>query len=124
MTVWRFDTTDGAGTAADILADLERDGVVVIQDAATVEWEVGKRKPKTFRLRIFHDRESTYNHREIPAAVHTHAALTAAPPSEKSALAYRLRSMSGMVRAQWQVDKFVIPEMTLKIQNVIRWQEP
>lgn len=34
------------------------------------------------------------------------------------------KSMSGMVRAQWQVDKFVIPEMTLKIQNVIRWQEP
>ena len=48
--MWRFDTTDGAGTAADILADLERDGVVVIQDAATVEWEVGKRKPKTRQL--------------------------------------------------------------------------
>ena len=46
LTVWRFDTTDGAGTAADILADLERDGVVVIQDAATVEWEVGvNRRP-------------------------------------------------------------------------------
>lgn len=50
MTVWRFDTTDGAGTASDILTDLERNGVLVIQDAATVEWEVGKRKPKTRQL--------------------------------------------------------------------------
>ncbi|WP_395658145.1 DUF1269 domain-containing protein [Nocardioides sp.] len=50
LTVWRFDTTAGAGEAADILADLERADVVVIQDAATVEWEVGKRKPKTRQL--------------------------------------------------------------------------
>lgn len=50
LTVWRFDTTDGAAEAADILADLERGRVVVIQDAATVEWEVGKRKPKTRQL--------------------------------------------------------------------------
>lgn len=50
LTVWRFDSTDGAAEAADILADLERGRVLVIQDAATVEWEVGKRKPKTRQL--------------------------------------------------------------------------
>lgn len=50
LTVWRFDSTDGAGEASDILADLERGHVVVIQDAATVEWEVGKRKPRTRQL--------------------------------------------------------------------------
>lgn len=50
LTVWRFDTTAGAGTASDILTGLERNGVLVIQDAATVEWEVGKRKPRTRQL--------------------------------------------------------------------------
>ena len=50
LTVWRFDSTEGAAAASDILIDLERGGVLVIQDAATVEWEVGKRKPKTRQL--------------------------------------------------------------------------
>ena len=50
LTVWRFDTTDGAEKAADILSDAERRGVVLLPDAATVEWEVGKRKPKTRQL--------------------------------------------------------------------------
>jgi len=47
LTVWRFDTTEGAEQAAGILDDLERADVVVVEDAATVAWEVGKRKPRT-----------------------------------------------------------------------------
>ena len=47
LTVWRFDSTDGAEEAAGILADLERAGAVAIQDVATVEWELGKSKPRT-----------------------------------------------------------------------------
>ena len=50
LTVWRFDSTDGAQRAADILADLERAHQVVLQDAAVVSWEVGKRKPHTRQL--------------------------------------------------------------------------
>lgn len=50
LTVWRFDTTDGAEKAADILADAERRGVVLLPDAATVVWEVGKRKPRARQL--------------------------------------------------------------------------
>ena len=47
LTVWRFDTTEGAEQAARILDDLERADLVVVEDAATVTWEVGKRKPRT-----------------------------------------------------------------------------
>jgi uncharacterized membrane protein len=47
LTVWRFDTTAGAEQAAAILDDLERAGAVVVQDSATVAWEVGKKKPRT-----------------------------------------------------------------------------
>lgn len=50
LTVWRYDSTDGAQQAADILADLERAHQVVVQDAAIVSWEPGKRKPRTKQL--------------------------------------------------------------------------
>ena len=50
LTVWRFDTTDGADRAADILLDLADAEVLVLVDAATVAWEPGKRKPHTRQL--------------------------------------------------------------------------
>jgi len=50
LTVWRFDAVDDAQRAADLLADLERAHQVVVQDAAVVSWEVGKRKPRTRQL--------------------------------------------------------------------------
>ena len=50
LTVWGYDSTEGAQQAADILADLERAHQVVVQDAAVVAWEVGKRKPHTHQL--------------------------------------------------------------------------
>lgn len=45
LTVWRFDTTDGAGQAARLLADLARTDTAVVHDAATVMWDAGKGKP-------------------------------------------------------------------------------
>jgi uncharacterized membrane protein len=50
LTVWRYDSPDAAQQAADILADLERAGQVVVEDAAVVRWEVGKRKPRTTQV--------------------------------------------------------------------------
>lgn len=50
LTVWRFDTTDGADEASSILRDLARADVLVLEDAATVVWEPGRRKPRTDQL--------------------------------------------------------------------------
>jgi uncharacterized membrane protein len=50
LTVWRFDTTDGAEHAALILERLADDGLLVLHDAATVAWDVGKDKPRTREL--------------------------------------------------------------------------
>jgi uncharacterized membrane protein len=50
LTVWRFDTTDGAGQAAEILRGLARADLVVLEDAATVVWESGRNKPRTHQL--------------------------------------------------------------------------
>jgi uncharacterized membrane protein len=50
LTVWKFDTSSGAETASRTLHRLSREGLVVVHDAALVEWEEGKRKPKTRQL--------------------------------------------------------------------------
>ena len=50
LTVWRFDTTEGAGQAVDILRDLASAHLVVLEDAATVVWEPGRNKPRTHHL--------------------------------------------------------------------------
>jgi uncharacterized membrane protein len=50
LTVWKFDSADGAERAAKTLQDLAREEVVVIHDAATVSWQEGKKKPKTRQL--------------------------------------------------------------------------
>jgi uncharacterized membrane protein len=50
LTVWRYDSPEGARQAADIVADLERAHQVVVEDAAIVTWEVGQRKPRTRQL--------------------------------------------------------------------------
>ena len=50
LTVWRFDTTDGAEQASSILRDLARADVLVLEDAATVVWEPGRKKPRTQQL--------------------------------------------------------------------------
>ncbi|MFC4555094.1 DUF1269 domain-containing protein [Georgenia faecalis] len=52
LTVWKFDTPDGAERAEDALEALEKQELVHILDAATVSWEEGKKKPKTRQSRL------------------------------------------------------------------------
>ena len=50
LTVWKFDTPQGADEAARTLAELQREEVIAVHDAATVSWEAGKKKPQTRQL--------------------------------------------------------------------------
>jgi uncharacterized membrane protein len=50
LTVWKFDTPHGAEHASKTLHDLSRENLIVIHDAAVVEWEEGKKKPRTRQL--------------------------------------------------------------------------
>ncbi len=47
LTVWKFGTAEGAEAAEQTLADLAKQELIKVYDAATVSWEVGKKKPKT-----------------------------------------------------------------------------
>ena len=50
LTVWKFESTDGAQEALGALADLQQQQLIQVLDAAVVSWEVGKKKPKTREL--------------------------------------------------------------------------
>ncbi|WP_244928093.1 DUF1269 domain-containing protein [Nocardioides sp. W7] len=50
LTVWKFDSPDGAEQASQTLQDLAREGILTLHDAATVSWAEGQRKPKTRQL--------------------------------------------------------------------------
>ncbi len=47
LTVWKFDTATGAQEALDKLAELSKQQLIQIQDAAVVSWPAGKKNPKT-----------------------------------------------------------------------------
>lgn len=47
LTVWKFDTPQGAQEALNKLIDLSKQHLIQINDAATVSWATGKKKPKT-----------------------------------------------------------------------------
>lgn len=47
LTVWKFDTPQGAQEALNKLVDLSKQQLIQINDAAVVSWEQGKKKPKT-----------------------------------------------------------------------------
>ena len=47
LTVWKFETADGAQAALDKLVSLSKQQLIVVQDAAIVTWPEGKDKPKT-----------------------------------------------------------------------------
>jgi uncharacterized membrane protein len=47
LTVWKFETVEGAGAALSKLEDLSKQQLITIEDAAIVYWEAGKKKPKT-----------------------------------------------------------------------------
>ena len=50
LTVWKFDTAEGAEKATGILKDMAAQRLLTIHDAATVRWEEGKKKPQTKQL--------------------------------------------------------------------------
>jgi uncharacterized membrane protein len=47
LTVWKFNTADGAETTLGKLAELQKQHLIQIVDAAIVTWPTGKKKPKT-----------------------------------------------------------------------------
>ncbi len=50
ITGFKFDTPDGAGKMVDLVQDLSRQQLITLEDAATVTWPEGKKKPKTKHL--------------------------------------------------------------------------
>ncbi|MFC2037334.1 DUF1269 domain-containing protein [Chloroflexota bacterium] len=50
ITGFKFDTADGAGKMVDLVQDLSKQQLITLQDAATVTWPEGKKKPKTKHL--------------------------------------------------------------------------
>jgi uncharacterized membrane protein len=47
LTVWKFNSVDGAENAIAKLVELQKQHLIEIVDAAVVYWEPGKKKPKT-----------------------------------------------------------------------------
>ena len=47
LSVFKFETTEGADQALASLVEMQKQKLIVLQDAATVVWEQGKKKPKT-----------------------------------------------------------------------------
>lgn len=47
LTVWKFDTAEGAQEALDKLAELSKQQLIQVQDAAVVSWREGQKKPST-----------------------------------------------------------------------------
>lgn len=50
VTVWKFDTPQGADKALGKLKELHKDLFLQLHDAAVVSWEPGHRHPKTRQL--------------------------------------------------------------------------
>lgn len=50
LTVWKFNTPEGADQALTKLESLSKQELVAIDDAAVVSWQPGKKKPKTRQL--------------------------------------------------------------------------
>lgn len=47
LTAWKFDTPDGAAQALKKVEELSKQQLIEVEDAATVSWPAGKKKPKT-----------------------------------------------------------------------------
>jgi uncharacterized membrane protein len=50
LTVWKFDSTDGAESALALLERMQKEELLRINDAAYVYWPEGRRRPKTEQL--------------------------------------------------------------------------
>ncbi len=47
LTVWKFDSADGAEKALAKLGDLQKQQLIQVLDAAIVSWPTGRKRPKT-----------------------------------------------------------------------------
>ncbi|AMW30083.1 MULTISPECIES: DUF1269 domain-containing protein [Arthrospira] len=47
LTVWKYNSADGAKNALTKLAELQKQRLIQIEDAAIVFWPQGRKKPKT-----------------------------------------------------------------------------
>ena len=47
LTVWKFETADGADNALSKLGDLAQQHLIILIDAAVVSWPKGKKRPRT-----------------------------------------------------------------------------
>jgi uncharacterized membrane protein len=50
LTVWKFDSANGAEGALQLLERLQKEQLIQINDAAYVYWPEGRKKPKTEQL--------------------------------------------------------------------------
>jgi uncharacterized membrane protein len=50
LTVWKFDSADGAENALELLQRMQKQELITINDAASVYWPEGRKKPKTRQL--------------------------------------------------------------------------
>jgi uncharacterized membrane protein len=50
ITVYKFDTPEGAGQMLDLVQDLEKGQLINVEDGALITWPPGKKKPKTKHL--------------------------------------------------------------------------
>lgn len=50
LTIWRFNSPDGAETASLTLARLAKSELITVHDAALVSWPEGRKKPKLRQL--------------------------------------------------------------------------
>ena len=50
LTALKFDTPDGARQGLDLMQNLQKQGLIQVQDGAIVTWPQGKKKPKTEQL--------------------------------------------------------------------------
>jgi len=50
LTVWKFDSPDGAEKALELLQRMQKQSLITVNDAATVTWPMGRKKPKTQQL--------------------------------------------------------------------------
>ena len=50
LTVWKFENPEGAEKAVATLEGLAKQQLITVQDAATVSWPAGAKKPKTRQL--------------------------------------------------------------------------
>jgi uncharacterized membrane protein len=50
LTVWKFDDPNGAEAALVTLGDLQKQGLIQVQDGAVVRWDEHRKKPKTTQM--------------------------------------------------------------------------